>query len=109
MCAKVMMLFFPFRLALEEKAAIIARCSAEECDGIIEETLAEEVAIMAREIRDNELRRICKFIKRFEKLIISLNVYEGSPGANRSSIETFKEQMYAYTPGGETWWPCVVS
>lgn len=76
------MLFFISRLALEEKAACIARCSAEECDSIVEETLAEELAAMAQDTLDNELRRICKFIKRFELLIISLYVYKGSPGAN---------------------------
>lgn len=74
MCAKLLMLFFPSRLALEEKAAFIARCSVEECNRIVEETLAEELAAMAQEILDNELRRVCKFIKRFEELIISLNV-----------------------------------
>ncbi|KAL1267579.1 hypothetical protein QQF64_032942 [Cirrhinus molitorella] len=57
------------RLALEEKAAFIARCSAEECDSIVEEMLAEEVAAMAREIRDNELRRICRFIKRWRDVV----------------------------------------
>ncbi|XP_016305475.1 germinal-center associated nuclear protein-like [Sinocyclocheilus anshuiensis] len=57
------------RLALEEKAACIARCSAEECDSIVEETLAEEVAAMAQDILDNELRRICKFIKRWRDVV----------------------------------------
>ncbi len=64
--AKLVMLLFVSRLALEEKAACIARCSAEECDCILEETLAEELAAMAQDVLDNELRRICKFIKRFE-------------------------------------------
>uniref|UniRef100_A0A672MLX2 Germinal-center associated nuclear protein n=1 Tax=Sinocyclocheilus grahami TaxID=75366 RepID=A0A672MLX2_SINGR len=57
------------RLALEEKAACIARCSAEECNSIVEETLAEEVAAMAQDILDNELRRICKFIKRWRDVV----------------------------------------
>ncbi|XP_043105018.1 germinal-center associated nuclear protein [Puntigrus tetrazona] len=57
------------RLALEEKAACIARCSAEECDSIVEETLAEELAAMAQDILDNELRRICKFIKRWRDVV----------------------------------------
>ncbi|XP_052421100.1 germinal-center associated nuclear protein-like [Carassius gibelio] len=57
------------RLALEEKAACIARCSAEECNSIVEETLAEELAEMAQDILDNELRRICKFIKRWRDVV----------------------------------------
>uniref|UniRef100_A0A8C1G108 Germinal-center associated nuclear protein n=1 Tax=Cyprinus carpio TaxID=7962 RepID=A0A8C1G108_CYPCA len=57
------------RLALEEKAACIARCSAEECNSIVEDTLAEELASMARDILDNELRRICKFIKRWRDVV----------------------------------------
>lgn len=66
--------YFSSRLALELKAACIARCSAEECNSIVEETMAEEVAAMAQEILDDELRRVHKFIKRFEELIISLCV-----------------------------------
>ncbi|XP_016375449.1 germinal-center associated nuclear protein isoform X2 [Sinocyclocheilus rhinocerous] len=57
------------RLALEEKAACIARCSAEECNSIVEETLAEELAAMAQEILDNELRRVCNFIKRWRDVV----------------------------------------
>ncbi|KTF86048.1 hypothetical protein cypCar_00014410 [Cyprinus carpio] len=57
------------RLALEEKAAFIARCSVEECNRIVEETLAEELAAMAQEILDNELRRVCKFIKRWRDVV----------------------------------------
>ncbi|KAF4108846.1 hypothetical protein G5714_009919 [Onychostoma macrolepis] len=57
------------RLALEEKAACIARCSAEECDSIVEETLAEQLAAMTQDILDNELRRICKFIKRWRDVV----------------------------------------
>uniref|UniRef100_A0A8C1VU35 Germinal-center associated nuclear protein n=1 Tax=Cyprinus carpio TaxID=7962 RepID=A0A8C1VU35_CYPCA len=56
-------------LALEEKAAFIARCSVEECNRIVEETLAEELAAMAQEILDNELRRVCKFIKRWRDVV----------------------------------------
>lgn len=74
------MRFFSSRLALEEKAACIARCSAEECDSIVEETMAEEVAVMVQEILDDELRRIHKFIKRFQELIIYLYVYKGALG-----------------------------
>ncbi|XP_052462494.1 germinal-center associated nuclear protein isoform X1 [Carassius gibelio] len=57
------------RLALEEMAACIARCSAEECNSIVEETLAEELAAMAQEILDNELKRVCKFIKRWRDVV----------------------------------------
>lgn len=70
--AELVILLFPSRLALEEKAAYVARCTAEECESTIEETLAEEVASIAQEILDEGLRHIRKFIKRFDDLIISL-------------------------------------
>lgn len=78
--AKLVMWYFSSRLALEVKAACIARCSAEECNSIVEETMAEEVAAMAQEILDDELRRVHKFIKRFEELIIFLYVYKAGLG-----------------------------
>lgn len=100
-----MIQFFFSRLALDEKAACIARCSAEECESIVEETMAEEVAAMAQEILEYELRRIHKFIKRFEELIISLYAYKGGLGGvyYPNSLETFKEQMCAFALGGVTW------
>lgn len=58
------------RFALEEKAAFVAQCSEEESNRIVEETLAEEVAAVAQEILNNELRRIRKFIKRFVDLFV---------------------------------------
>lgn len=99
------MRYFSSRLALEMKAACIARCTAEECNSIVEETMAEEVAAMAQEILDDELRRIRKFIKRFEELIISLYVYKAGLGGvfYPTSLEIFKEQMCACTLGGVTW------
>ncbi|TRZ03754.1 hypothetical protein DNTS_009746 [Danionella cerebrum] len=57
------------RLALEEKAACFARCTVEECDSIVEETLAEEVAIIAQVILEERLRHIHKFIKRWRDVV----------------------------------------
>lgn len=55
--------------------------------------MAEEVSAMAQEILDDELRRIHKFIKRFEELIISLYVHKGGLGGvyYPNFLESFKE------------------
>ncbi|XP_051565497.1 germinal-center associated nuclear protein-like [Myxocyprinus asiaticus] len=63
------LMFLSSRLTLEEKAAFIAHCSEEECTSILEETLAEELVVMAHEILDNELRFIRKFIKRWRDVV----------------------------------------
>ena len=52
------------RLALEEKAACVARSSQAVCDSLVEETLVLELKQLAQEILDDELQRIRKFIKK---------------------------------------------
>uniref|UniRef100_A0A8C9RYG3 Germinal-center associated nuclear protein n=1 Tax=Scleropages formosus TaxID=113540 RepID=A0A8C9RYG3_SCLFO len=56
------------RYAQEEKAACVARSSEEVCRALLEETLRCELATMAQEILDAELRRIHKFLRRSLKM-----------------------------------------
>ncbi|XP_076858543.1 germinal-center associated nuclear protein [Brachyhypopomus gauderio] len=57
------------KCALEEKAACVARCSEEVCNGLVEETLEQEIAQLARDFLAVELRRIHKFIKRWRDVV----------------------------------------
>ncbi|KAL2081524.1 hypothetical protein ACEWY4_023377 [Coilia grayii] len=57
------------QLALEEKAACVARSSQAVCEGLVEETLEMEMAELAQEILDVELQRIHKFIKKWRDVV----------------------------------------
>uniref|UniRef100_A0A8C9WGI3 Germinal-center associated nuclear protein n=1 Tax=Scleropages formosus TaxID=113540 RepID=A0A8C9WGI3_SCLFO len=57
------------RYAQEEKAACVARSSEEVCRALLEETLRCELATMAQEILDAELRRIHKFLRRWRDVV----------------------------------------
>lgn len=53
-----------FRLAVNEKAERVAKCTEEVCTGLVEETLNADIAVLVEEILDAELQRIHKYIKR---------------------------------------------
>ncbi|XP_066542369.1 germinal-center associated nuclear protein isoform X2 [Hoplias malabaricus] len=57
------------RFALEEKAAFVAHCSEKVCNDLVEDTLDLEIAQLAKEVLDVELRRIHKFIKRWRDVV----------------------------------------
>ena len=53
-----------FRWAVNEKAECVAKCTAQVCTSLIEETLNADVALIVEEILDAELQRIHQYIKR---------------------------------------------
>ncbi|XP_072541729.1 germinal-center associated nuclear protein [Salminus brasiliensis] len=57
------------KFALKEKAACLARCSEEVCSSLVVETLAVEIAQLAKEVLHAELRLVQKFIKRWRDVV----------------------------------------
>lgn len=55
--------------AVDEKAALVARCTEEACVGLIEETLDTDIAVLVEEVLDVELQRIHKYIKRWRDVV----------------------------------------
>ncbi|KAM6984898.1 LOW QUALITY PROTEIN: germinal-center associated nuclear protein [Aplochiton taeniatus] len=53
------------RLAIKDKAACVARCSYGMCTSLVEETLAEEIALLVGGVLEGELQCIHKYIKRW--------------------------------------------
>lgn len=57
------------KLALEEKAARVAKCTEEVCNSLVEETLDMEIACLVREVLGAQLWQIHKFIKRWRDVV----------------------------------------
>lgn len=57
------------KLALEEKAARLAKCTEEVCNSLVGETLDLEIACLVREVLGAQLRQIHKFIKRWRDVV----------------------------------------
>lgn len=57
------------KFALEEKAALLARCTDEVCRSLIEETLQVELGQLAKQVLDTEIQLIQKFIKRWRDVV----------------------------------------
>lgn len=49
---------------MNKKAECVAKCTAQVCANLVEETLNADIALMVEEILDAELQRIHKYIKR---------------------------------------------
>lgn len=58
--------------AVDEKTALVARCTEEVCSVLIEETLDWDVAVLVKDLLDVELQRIHKYIKRSDKVTVNL-------------------------------------
>lgn len=52
------------RLAVNEKAEHVAKCTEEVCTSLIEETVNADIALLVDDILETELQRIHKYIKR---------------------------------------------
>ncbi|XP_053352443.1 germinal-center associated nuclear protein [Clarias gariepinus] len=58
------------KLALEEKAAYVARCTEDVCSSLVKETLDMEIDCLVREVLGAQLRQIQKkFIKRWRDVV----------------------------------------
>ncbi|KAL0964023.1 hypothetical protein UPYG_G00317270 [Umbra pygmaea] len=57
------------RLAMEEKADRMSRCSEEVCCCLLEETLDKEIFLLVKDIMEAELQRIQKYIKRWRDVV----------------------------------------
>lgn len=55
--------------AVDEKAALEARCTEEACNELIEETLDTEITVLIKDVLDIELQRIHKYIKRWRDVV----------------------------------------
>ncbi|XP_034549400.1 germinal-center associated nuclear protein isoform X2 [Notolabrus celidotus] len=55
--------------AVDEKADRVAKCTEQVCDGLLEETLSSDIALLVEEILDLELQRIHKYIKRWRDVV----------------------------------------
>lgn len=55
--------------AVDEKTALVARCTEEVCAVLIEDTLDSDVAVLVKELLDVELQRIHKYIKRWRDVV----------------------------------------
>uniref|UniRef100_A0A3B4AL85 Germinal-center associated nuclear protein n=1 Tax=Periophthalmus magnuspinnatus TaxID=409849 RepID=A0A3B4AL85_9GOBI len=58
-----------FREALDEKAALVSRCTEEVCSVLLEETLDSDIALLVQQILDVELQQIQKYIKRWRDVV----------------------------------------
>ncbi|TSK92908.1 Germinal-center associated nuclear protein [Bagarius yarrelli] len=57
------------KLALEEKAACVARCTEVVCESLVEETLLKEIECLVTEVVVSQLQQIHKFIKRWRDVV----------------------------------------
>ncbi|XP_055086544.1 germinal-center associated nuclear protein [Periophthalmus magnuspinnatus] len=55
--------------ALDEKAALVSRCTEEVCSVLLEETLDSDIALLVQQILDVELQQIQKYIKRWRDVV----------------------------------------
>lgn len=52
------------RLAVNEKADCVAKCTEQVCTSLVEETLNADIALLVEDILEDELQRIHKYINR---------------------------------------------
>lgn len=68
-------LVFFCRLAVNEKADCVAKCTEQVCASLVEDTLHADIVLLVEDVVEAELQRIHKYINRCENKSLIPNLH----------------------------------